>query len=121
VRADAVGRDGVEQQRVAVGRRFGDAGGRRRSRSAGAVDDDDRLAEGIGKLRSDDARDGVGCAAGRHGDDELNRTHGPGRLGICGKRPEEGYRQDGKMAQDQHLHAFHVRAPTDRLRSCRMG
>jgi hypothetical protein len=51
VRADAVGRDRVEQQGVAVGIRFGDAGGCGRSTGAAAVHDDDGLPERVGELR----------------------------------------------------------------------
>ena len=74
MRADAVGRDRIQQQRVAVRVRFGDGCGGGGAAGAAAIADDDRLSERIGKLRSDDPRDEIGRAAGRNGDDELNRT-----------------------------------------------
>ena len=83
VRADAVGRDGVEQQRVAVRVGLGDARGRDGAAGAGAIVDDDRLAERVGELRADDPRDEVGRPAGRHRDHEL---HGAARIGALGAR-----------------------------------
>ena len=52
VRADAVGRDRIQQQRVAVRVRFGDRGSGGRAAGAGAIADDDRLSERVGKLGS---------------------------------------------------------------------
>jgi hypothetical protein len=73
VRADAVGRDRVQEERVAVRIGFGDGRGSDRAPGAAAIAGDDRLAERVGKLGADDARDEVGGAARRHGDDELQR------------------------------------------------
>ena len=74
MRADAVGRDRVQQQRVAVRVRFGDLRGGGRAAGAGAIADDDRLSERVGKLGADEPGDEIGGAAGRHRDDELNRA-----------------------------------------------
>ena len=64
MRADAVGRDRIQQQRVAIGIRFGD--GRCGCSAAGAatVADDDRLSECVGKLGPDQPADEIGCAPG---------------------------------------------------------
>ena len=53
VRADAVGGDGVEQQRVAVGRGLGDVVRRDGAAGAAAVADDDRLAQRLRQLLAD--------------------------------------------------------------------
>ena len=89
MRADAVGGDRVEEQRVAVGVGFGDARCRRRSAGAAAIYDDDGLAERIGQLVADHPRDVVGGAARRHRDHELNLT---GRICLrAGRiRPDKG-------------------------------
>ena len=80
MRADAVGGDRVQQQRVAVRFRLGDAGGRDGASGTAAIVDDDRLPERLGELGPDDPRDEVGGAARRDRDDELNRPSGVAAL-----------------------------------------
>jgi hypothetical protein len=89
VGADAVGRYGVEEQRVAVGVGFGDARRRRRSARAAAIYDDNGLPERIGKLGADNARDEVGGAAWRHRDHKLDLTGRIGRLRACCIYPDK--------------------------------
>ena len=97
MRADAVGRDRVEQQRVAVGVRLGDARGRRRAAGAAAIDDDDGLAERIGELGADHPRDEVGGAARRHRDDELDL---PGRIGGLRMQPHSSRQAPRQPVED---------------------
>ena len=92
VRADAVGRDRVQQQRVAVGIRFRDLRGGGRAAGAGAIADDDRLSERVGKLRPDEPGNEIGRAAGRNGDDELDRAVRIVRLRARDAEPEQRQR-----------------------------
>ena len=92
VRADAVGRDRIQQQRVAVGVRLGDLRGGGRAAGAAAIVDDDRLPQRVGKLRPDEPGNDIGRAAGRNGDDELDRAVRVVRLSARGVRPERGQR-----------------------------
>ncbi|MDW8469582.1 MAG: hypothetical protein RML56_12000 [Burkholderiales bacterium] len=66
-----------EHQRVAVRRRANERFGRHPARGAGAVFDDERLAERIRKFRCDDARDRVHAAACRVADEH---AHLPRRI-----------------------------------------
>src|SRR2546427_13278043 len=79
-------------ERVAVGRRLGDESGTDRSGRAGTVLDDERLAQGIGELRADHARHGIGRAAWRIRNDEFYRLGRPG-LRERGLRPGRAKRQ----------------------------
>ncbi len=73
------GEDGAarQQQRVAVGRRLGDA--LRPGHAAGAADilDDELLAEDLADARAEDARDGVDRPAGRIRHDKVDRACRP--------------------------------------------
>jgi hypothetical protein len=89
MRADAVGGDGVQEEGVAVGLRLGDLRSGDRAAGAGAIAGDDGLPEGVGELRADDARDEVGSAAGRHRDDELQRSIWIAVLGSDSAGPAE--------------------------------
>ncbi len=93
MRADAVGRNGVEEQRVAVGVGFGDARCRRRSAGAAAICDDDGLAERIGELVADHPRDVVGGTARRHRDHERNLA---GRICLRTGRIRPDKRRDNQ-------------------------
>ena len=53
MRADAVGCNRIEQERVAVGLRLGDARGRDGAAGTAAIDDDDRLSERLVQLGAD--------------------------------------------------------------------
>src|SRR5262245_10506073 len=66
-----------EQQRVAVGRGFGGDLGAQAAAGAGAVVDDDLLAERFSQPLADQAGEHVGAAAGRVGHD-----HADGSIGI---------------------------------------
>jgi hypothetical protein len=90
---------GGEHDGVAVGRRLQrgvDADG-----AAGArpVVDDHRLPEALAKARREDARDGVGAAARRKGDDE---THGLGGIRLRQRRQWEGQREQNQ--EQLHFH-----------------
>jgi hypothetical protein len=74
MRADAVGRDRIQQQRVAIGVGLGDGRSRGRAAGAAAIADEDGLPKRVGELCPDDPGNEVGGAAGRDGDDELNGT-----------------------------------------------
>jgi len=69
---------GREQQRVAIGRRLRDPGVADHPARAGPVVDQHRLAGALRKLLGIGARDGVGVAAGRIGDDDGDRLRRPG-------------------------------------------
>ena len=92
--ADAMGRDRIEEQRVPVGVRFGDAGCRRRSSRAAAIYDDDGLPDCIGKLAADHPCHEVCSATRGHRDHELDLTGRICRLSICRIRPDK--RSDDK-------------------------
>ena len=94
MRADAMGRDRVEEQRVTVGVRFGDAGCRGRSSGAAAIYDDDGLPDGIGKLGADHPGHEVGSATRGHRDHDLDLTGRICQLRICRIRPDK--RSDDK-------------------------
>ena len=66
-------RDVAEQQRVAVGRRLGDGVGADHAARAGAVVDDDRLAERLGQRLLHDARIEIDRAARRERHDDADR------------------------------------------------
>ena len=89
MRADAVGCNRIEQERVAVGLRFGDARGRDGAAGTAAIDDDDRLSERLVQLGADGAREEVGRAAGRHWYDQRER---PRRISV-------GARDIGRQAR----------------------
>src|SRR3984957_2770272 len=84
----------VEQERVAVGRGARDGCGADVAGGAGAVLDQDRLAERLIEMSADDARQDVGRAAGRERDDEGERAIRPG----CG--PGAGKRRRGRKARE---------------------
>jgi hypothetical protein len=69
----------AHQERVAVGRGLGDDLRAEVAARAGAVLDDDLLAEPHRELRREDAADDVGGAAGRERDDHRDDLVGPGR------------------------------------------
>ena len=73
--------DGDEADRVAVRRRLRDRAVADDAVAAGAVDDVDGLAEILLEIRGEEARDGIGAAAGAPRNDHRDRT-----VGICGER-----------------------------------
>ncbi len=78
-RRDHVGAGGAHGERVAVGRGAGRDLGADRAAGAAAVVDDHLLAEALGELLPDQARDDVGRAARRERDDQADRL---GRIGA---------------------------------------
>src|SRR6516165_6880130 len=82
----AAGGDGIEhhgdihhgEQGVAVGRHFGDAGGRDRGIGAGLVFDHHRLVPHLAQALADDAHEDVGRSAGRERHDDAD-----GSIGIA--------------------------------------
>ena len=81
--------NGADRDGVAVGRLALHVFDGKPSAGAGAVLDDDRLAENLGKLRPDDARQQIGAAArgkAEHEVDRLVRIAG-GRIGLPGDQP----------------------------------
>jgi hypothetical protein len=83
MRADAMRRNRVEEERIAVGVRLGDRRGGDDAAGAAPVADDDRSSQRGAELGADDAGDEVGGDAGRHRDDELD---GPVRIGALRPR-----------------------------------
>src|SRR5690606_18385356 len=84
-------RRGVEQQGMAVGRRFRDDGGADRAAGAGAVVDHDLLAPGGDQLRSVHAGEQIGRAARGEGNDDPDRLAGIARvLSAYGGCSEDG-------------------------------
>ena len=73
-------RDVRLEQRIAVGRGCRDDFRGDVAPRAGAVVDDDLLAELLARRLSDDARKVIGAAAGREGDHEAKRAVG---IGLC--------------------------------------
>ena len=65
---------GVEQERVAVGRRARDRGGADVARCARAVLDQHRLSQGALQMLGDDARQDVGRSARRERHDQRDRS-----------------------------------------------
>ena len=74
--ADGADRDGVAVGRLALHVFDGEP-----SAGAGAVLDDHRLAENLGKLRPDDARQKISAAAGGKAENEVDRL-----VRIAGRR-----------------------------------
>jgi len=94
-----VARDGERADRsladgVAVGRRLRDRVDADGERAAGAVIDDDALAEDLRQLRRDQARDVVGGAARGLRNDQANRPLGVLSKTRRGRRPRYPERQD---------------------------
>src|SRR6185295_7634321 len=87
-----------DQQSVAVGRRLGDEVGGEAAAGAGAVLDDDRLAERAADRLAQRARDVVGGAAGSEADDQADRPgRGPRlRLRAAGAEDAEHERAAGR-------------------------
>ena len=98
VRADAVGGDGIQQQRVAVGRRLGDVVRRDGAAGAAAVADDDRLAQRIGQLAADQAGDEIRRAAGRHRHHQRDDLAGIGVLRLGGRSRDRRERREDRGA-----------------------
>jgi hypothetical protein len=123
----------VEQEGVTVGVRLGDDIRTDRAAGAAHVLDDDRLAEGFRQALREEARQHVGRAAGREGDDHPDRARGEG--GLSGARrssePYEGQRgaagQYAATRQKPNLlvHCFPLQgifvAVSRRARPCRPG
>ena len=79
---DGVRARSADDEGVAVGFGLGDVIGGDVAAGAGLVLDDELLAEFLGYLGGDDPRQNVGGAAGREGNDELDRPCRPfGGLG----------------------------------------
>ena len=70
------------------------------ARAAGAVHDIDRLLQLLLEQAADDARSGVGAAAGAPRHDERDRTLRPGGLGGPGGEGEAGGEQGKRTARD---------------------
>ena len=70
----------AHHQRIAVGRRLGDALDRDVAAGAGDVLDHHRLAPGLGELVAEQPRGDVRRHAGRKADDDLDRLLGVGGL-----------------------------------------
>ena len=79
---DRLDAGGADQQGVPVRRRLGRRVGRHIAVGAGAVLDDDGLAERLRQRLAHHARHHVGHAAGREGNDQLDGFGGPGGLGL---------------------------------------
>jgi hypothetical protein len=84
--ADAVRRNRVEEERIAVGVRLGDRRGGDDAAGAAAVADDDRCTQRGAELGADDAGHEVGGAAGRHRDHQLDGSIRIGALRLRGNR-----------------------------------
>ena len=107
VARDVVGHGGIEAgvhrqragradaERVPVRRRLGDGVHADVAAGAGAVVDDQRLAEPGLHAGREDAADDVAAAARREGDDEADRAAGEGGLGARAGRPR-GRRRGGR-------------------------
>ena len=67
-------RDRDDEERVAVGRGLGGEIGADHAAGAGAIVDEDLLAEVLAELVGDDAADDVVAAAGRERDDQADRS-----------------------------------------------
>jgi len=72
-------RRGDQQHRVAIGRRTRDRLQGEIAAAAGAVFDDDGLAEPLRQRLSNQPRDDIGCSAGRHKDHQSDR---PRRIAL---------------------------------------
>src|SRR5213079_1507345 len=91
VRIHHVAADAGEEKRVAVGRRLRRELRADRAAGAGPVVDDDRLAKLRADLLRDRARHGVVAAAGREGDDQVDRLRRV--LSERERRPEKQNRE----------------------------
>jgi hypothetical protein len=81
-RVDRLDAGGADQQGVAIGRGLGHRVGRHIAVGAGAVLNDDGLAQRLRQRLAHDARHHIGHAAGREGNDQLDGFGGPGGLGM---------------------------------------
>ena len=100
-------RDGNDQKRVAVGRRFCGEIGADHAAGAAAVVDKDLLAEFFAELVGDDAPDHVVAAAGRERDDQADRAariivRGRCRRGEQRQRKREEKRAERNRAKSRH-------------------
>ena len=68
-----------DKQRIAVGRRILDCGGRDLRRSTRTVIDNERLVENLSQLFGEEPRDDVRAASRTETDDDLD---GPGRIVV---------------------------------------
>ncbi len=112
MRVDGERRNGGEEDRVAVGIRLGDHRGGDRSAGAGAVFDDDRLAEIFAELLLHDARHGVGPAPRREADHDGDRT---AWIGLPSGVRNHGKRRDEPNDSSHFLLLFDLRRPFGRL------
>ena len=94
---DGVGRHVADEQRVAVGRRFGGGLEREVAVRARPVLDEKRLSERFGEALRDDARDDVGGATGAVGHQDSHRL---ARVGVLRHR-----RRDAEHAKQQCAYA----------------
>jgi hypothetical protein len=95
VEVDGDGAD-AHQQRVAVGGRLGDELVADRGIAAGAVLDDDLLAEHLGELGRDEPRGDIGAAAGGRGHDQPDR---PGGVALRVSGEGRGAETDAERAR----------------------
>ena len=91
---------GGEQQRVAVRRGLGRLARADGAARAGAVVDDQLLAQVLGHALRHHARHEVGGAAGRKGHDQAHRMRGPGRLALCHGGQSDGASQGTGCSHD---------------------
>ena len=114
-------RGGDAEQRVAVGRRFGDRFGSVQTARAGTVIDDERLPERLAHALRDHARREIGRAAGALRDDHSDGFHGKcvagGYGALCGRSRQQSHEHKGGNPFTFHsspLHCFsqrHTPAP----------
>src|SRR6516162_2217907 len=109
-RVEHVGQGGHEQ-RVAVRRSMHDGFGRDVAACPGPVVDDERLAESIRQLLTQQPRDDVGRAAGRKTDENAHR---PRRIGLRPSETQNGRQRGSARSQMQKSPAgkFHFEPPS---------
>jgi NitT/TauT family transport system substrate-binding protein len=86
------------------GSRLGDLSGRDRAAGAAAIADDDGLPERVRQLGADQPCHAIRRAAGRHGDDELDRAVRIARLGARNARMRKDKSRDNHQKAWQTSH-----------------